>query len=143
MSEPDTVKLDDLEEALWFVGAGELSGASAWVCRATGEVLWHSDAVDDLGPLPPDIDDAARYVAVPDRHTLGLGKPLALAFARTQLPACYEQVRAIFAHRGAYARFKDLLERHHCLDAWHRWEAEQAREALRAWCADSGLTPVD
>lgn len=143
MSEQIPVKLDDLEEALLFVGAGEMSGASAWVCRATGDVFWHSNETDDFRPLPPDIDDAERYVAVPNNHTLGLGKPLALEFARTQLPACYEQVRGIFAHRGAYARFKDLLERHHRLDAWHRWEAEQTREALREWCADNGIPLAD
>ena len=72
-----------------------------------------------------------------------LGKPLALEFARTQLPACYEQVCAIFSRRGAYARFKALLERHQSLDAWHQWEAEQTRQALREWCTNNGLTPAD
>lgn len=140
MSEPDTVKLDDLEEALLFVGAGELSGASAWVCRATGELLCHSDEFDEFGPLPEDIDDTERYVPIPDQHQLDLGKPLALEFARTQLPACYEQVCAMFSHRGAYARFKDLLDRHDSLDTWHQWEAEQTRQALRGWCADNNIT---
>ena len=50
---------------------------------------------------------------------------------------------ALFAHRGAYARFKDLLERHQSLDAWHQWEAEQIRHALRAWYADNRITLAD
>lgn len=143
MSESPVVKLDDLEDALLFVGAGSGFGNAAWVCRETGEVLWHSDETDDFGPLREDIDDVDRYVAVPDKHVLGLGKPLALEFARTQLPACYEQVCGMFAHRGAYARFKDLLERHQSLDAWHQWETEQTQQALRAWCADNGITLTD
>ena len=143
MSEQTPVKLSDLEEALLFVGMGSDFGAAAWVCRATGAVLWHSDDSDDFGPLPEDIDDAERYVAVPDKREFGLGKPLALKFARTHLPACYEQVCDIFSRRGAYARFKDLLERHQSLDAWHQWEAEQTRQALREWCADNGLTLAD
>lgn len=142
MSAPTPVKLDDLEEALLFLGAGEF-GNTAWVCRATGAVLWHSEDTDDFGPLPADIADAERYVAMPDKRELGLGKPLALEFARTQLPASFEDVRAMFAHRGAYARFKDLLERQQQLDAWHRWEEEQTRQALREWCADNGLNLAD
>ena len=143
MSKQTPVKLDALEDALLFVGGGDMYGNAAWMCRETGAVLCHSDEFDDFEPLPEDIDDAERYVAVPDKRDLDLGKPLALEFARTQLPACYEQVCAIFAHRGAYARFKDLLERQQSLDAWHQWEAEQTRQALRAWCADNGITLAD
>ena len=143
MSDHPAVKLTDLEDALMFVDARDEFGNTAWVCRETGAVLWHSDETDDFGPLPEDIDDADRYVAVPGQRDLDLGKPLALEFTRTQLPACYEKVRAMFAHRGAYACFKDLLERNHSLDAWHQWEAEQTRQALRAWCADNGIELAD
>ncbi len=140
MSDQPPVKLGDLEDALLFVGSGEMYGNTAWVRRETGEVLCHSDSFDEFGPLPEDIDDTERYVPIPDQHQLDLGKPLALEFTRTQLPACYEQVCGMFAHRGAYARFKDLLDRHDSLDAWHQWETEQTRQALRAWCADNNIT---
>jgi hypothetical protein len=144
MSDQTPVKLADLEEALLFVDAGGGYDTAAWVCRETGAVLLHSEDAGEWEPvLPADIDDAARYVAVPGKHDLGLGKPLALEFARTQLPACYEQICAIFSRRGAYARFKDLLDRRDSLDAWHDWEAEQTRQALRTWCADNGITLAD
>lgn len=143
MSEQAAVKLSDLEEALMFVGAGSGFDTTAWVCRETGVVHWHSDDSDEFEPLPGDIDDEDRYVPMPDQHELDLGKPLALEFTRTHLPACYEQVCAMFSHHGAYARFKDLLQRQHSLDAWHRWEEQQTRQALREWCADNGLTLAD
>ncbi len=143
MSKQTPVKLDALENALLFVGGGDMYGNAAWVCRESGEVLCHSDEFEEFGPLPEDIDNADRYVAVPDKREFDLGKPLALEFARTHLPARYEQVCGMFARRGAFARFKDLLERHQSLDAWHRWEEEQTRQALRAWCADNGITPAD
>ncbi len=121
MSEQPAVKLDDLEEALLFVSVGDMFDNAAWICRDTGEVICHSDEIDDFGPVPEDIDDASRYLAIPDTHELGLGKPLALEFARTHLSECFEQVREIFSHRGAYARFKDLLDRRNSLDAWYQW----------------------
>ncbi|OJY97064.1 MAG: hypothetical protein BGP25_12215 [Lysobacterales bacterium 63-13] len=138
MSEQTPAKLADLEEALLFLDAG--GDAEAWLCRDTGVVHWHCDDADDFEPLPDDIDDAERYVALPSKHDLDLGKPLALEFARTQLPDCYEQVYAMFSHRSAYARFKDLLDRHDSLDTWHQWETEQSRQALREWCADNNIT---
>ena len=143
MSKQTPVKLDDLEFALMFVDGASDFGNTAWVCRQTGAVLCHSDEFDEFGPLPDDIDDVDRYVVVPDKREFELGKPLALEFARTHLPACYEQVREIFSHRGAYPRFKDLLERQQSLDAWHQWEAEQTKQALRARCADNGVTLAD
>lgn len=143
MSKQIPVELDALEDAMLFVDGGSDFGNAAWVCRETGAVLWHSDDFDEFGPLPADIDNADRYVPVPDKREFDLGKPLALDFTRTHLPASYEQVREIFAHRSAYARFKDLLERHHSLDVWHQWETEQARQALRTWCADNGITLAD
>lgn len=116
MSEQPPVKLADLEDALMFVDAGNGFDTAAWVCLETGAVLWRGGDGDDSGPLSEDIDDAARYVAVPDKREFGLGKPLALEFARAQLPTCHEQVGAMFSHRGACPRFKDLRERHQSLD---------------------------
>ena len=143
MNERPPVKLADLEDALTFVDAGNGFDTAAWVCRETGAVLWHSDETDDFGPLPEDIDNADRYVAVPGKRDLDLGKPLALDFTRRHLPDCFEQVVAMFSHRGAYAHFKDLLDRHDSLDAWHQWETDQTRQALREWCADNDITLVD
>jgi hypothetical protein len=140
MSEQIPARLADLEDALLLVDAGNGVETAAWVYRETGAVLWHSELSDDFGPLPDDIDDTERYVALPGKRDLDLGKPVALEFARTQLPECYEQVCGIFAHRGAYARFKDLLERHRHLDAWHQWEEAQTRQALRTWCAENRIT---
>ena len=137
MSEQPAVKLGDLEDALLFVSSGDMFGHVAYVCRDTGEVLWHGDATGEWEPLPEDIDNEDRYVAVPDKRDLGLGKPLVLEFARTHLPECFAQIQEIFSRRGAYARFKDLLDRHESLDAWYAWEQEQTQQALREWCADN------
>lgn len=142
MNDQPAVKLDDLEEALMFVSSGDGFDSAAWVCRDTGEVLLHSEE-DDFEPIPEDIDDEGRYVAVPDKHDLGLGKPLALEFACRHLPDCFEQVREMFSHHGAYGRFKDLLDRHDSLDAWYKWEQARTYQALRAWCADNGIKVTD
>lgn len=142
MSEQATAKLGDIEDAMEFVSSGQEFGSAAWLCRDTGQVLWHADD-GDWEPLPDDIGNERRYLAIPDKRDLDLGKRLALDFTRTHLPECAEEVYRMFSHRGAYARFKDLLDRRNSLDAWYQWEQEKTREALRGWCADNGVKLAD
>lgn len=86
-----------------------------------------------------DIMDAGKYIEIPHKNDLGLGKPLALNFARRALPDDFEEVAGIFQHRGAYGRFKSLLERRGKLAEWYEFENENQREALRAWCEANGI----
>ena len=46
----------------------------------------------------------------------------------------YARVQDFFRHRGAYARFKDLLAAAGCLDKWYAFEAECTEQALKDWC---------
>lgn len=140
MSTPPFVAFDDLLAGFDWVGAAPFEN-SALVSRATGLVHWvsTSGALDDEDELPDDIDDGAAYVAVPSKQDLQLGKSLALDFAREAMPDAFDQVCAIFSRRGAYARFKDLLDRHGLLDAWHAHEARHVEAALREWAAGHGL----
>src|SRR6266536_5589275 len=50
------------------------------------------------------------------------------------LPDDFDEVRQIFSSRGAYARFKDLLDRRGALDHWYDFEAKAEERALRTWC---------
>ena len=79
---------------------------------------------DDLDELPDDVGDSEKYLQIPDKRELDLGKPLALDFARQFLPKDFDEVRQLFSKRGAYARFKDLLDRRRALDQWYDFEAK-------------------
>lgn len=48
-----------------------------------------------------------------------------------------DEVHDIFRHRGAYARFRDLLTRRNALDRWYAFEKEATEKALRGWCAEN------
>ena len=98
------------------------------------EFYWHSEFSDELGELPDDIEDSEKYVPIPDKRELDLGKPLVLDFARQFLPNDIDEVRRIFTRKGAYARFKDLLDRRGALDHWYDFEAKVEEKALRMWC---------
>lgn len=132
-------KLDELLEALEFVSSAPEMGNEAYLSLETGAVSWHSEDGEGFDPPPSDIDDPGRYLAIPHKKDLGLGKPLVLAFAAETLPADFERIREMFSRRGAYGRFKDLLTHRNLLDRWHQFEADAQRRALRQWCEANGV----
>ena len=129
---------DDILTAFEFVSVGD-SDNSAYLCRETGEMLWHSAFGGEFDELPDDIDDGAKYLALPDPRDLDLGKPLVMRFADEELADRYDEVAAIFSRSGAYRRFRDLLTRERALDKWYAFEAAAKEEALREWCAENGV----
>jgi hypothetical protein len=64
---------------------------------------------------------------------------LALKFVAQALPDDFDEVARIFQRRGAYARFKNLLERRGKLAEWYAFESESQRKALRGWCEAYGI----
>lgn len=133
------VKFDDLLAAYEWVSSSPDDGA-AFVSRVTGNVHWSSTTMELDDSLPEDIEDGSVYVAVPNKHDLNLGKYLALTFAEERLADSYQTVANNFHQRGAYGRFKDLLERKGLLQTWYDFEAKATEVALRKWAAEEGLS---
>jgi hypothetical protein len=130
-----TVNYDDLSAAFDFVSFAPPLEHAAFVSLDTGAIHWisHTSPPDDE-ELPDDLDTSDRYIAVPHKNDLGLGRNLALRFVDEHLPGRSATARAIFQHRGAYARFKDLLTAEGHLEKWYAFEAESTKQALRQWC---------
>ena len=133
------LKFKDILEAFEFGDFGGGGEQRALLSRETGTFHFQSDFGDIEEELPDDIDDENKYVEMPKKRDLDLGKPLVLDFARQFLPDDYDDVRYYFGKKGAYARFKDLLGRRNALAAWYDFEAKAQEKALREWCADEGI----
>jgi hypothetical protein len=137
----------ELLEAYEFVSfGGGLSEHYAFVSRDTGKIYWQFDS--DTGgepeePLPEDIDDNEKYLAVPNKRELDLGTRLVLNFAREVLPQDFDEIRDIFSRRGAYGAFKQLLIRRHARDRWDDYEQQATERALRDWCVAHGIELTD
>ena len=63
---------NELEATVEFVSMGN----EAVLCRKTGKFLWHSDLEEDLDAWPDDAEDETKYLVVPDKKELDLGKTL-------------------------------------------------------------------
>ena len=115
------VSFSDLQLAFEFVSSGEMGENEAYLDRQSGKIYWRSEFGEIDEELPDDIDNE-KYIAIPDRRELDLGKPLVLEFAREFLPDDYDEVRHIFNRRGAYRRYKDLLVRRGALEQWYDFQ---------------------
>ena len=93
------VSLKDILGAFEFVSAGGIGEHQAFLCKQSGKIYWHSELSDDLDELPDDIDDSEKYVQIPNKRELDLGKPLVLNFARQFLPDYFDEVRQIFSQQ--------------------------------------------
>jgi hypothetical protein len=136
-----------ISDAFAFAGMDHSRGEhQAFLCRRTGKVYYHSEFFDleELNDeLPDDIDDDEKYIAIPNKRELGLGKPLALDFAREFLPNDFDEVRYIFSKRGAYPKFRALLARRSAVDRWYDFESKATERALRNWCEINSITVID
>lgn len=133
------VRFDDLLEAFEFVNAGHLLEHQAYLCTETGVIHYHSDLVDLDEPLPEDVEDFERYIPIPHKSDVDLGRSLALGFAKQELADDVDDVYSMFRRKGAYARFKELLVRRNKLEQWYEYEERRKKEVLREWCQANGV----
>jgi len=120
------VKFQELLDAFDLVSAGPPMENEAYLSKETGAVYWHSEYAGDLEERPIDIDDDEKYLSIPHKNDLGLGKALALGFTREFLANDLGTVREMFSRRGAYARFEGppadagTAARARHVQPWHR-----------------------
>jgi len=132
------VNFQDIKNAFDFVSSGQMFENEAYLNKETGEIFWKSGLGDDFEELPEDLDDE-KYVSIPHKNELDLGKRLVLEFACQYLPEDVEEIKEIFRARGAYRKFKALLERTDMVEKWYEYEFQEEEKALRAWCEESEI----
>lgn len=127
----------DLEDAFLFVGSDQPFMNSAIVNKRTGETFYQSElsGIDDF----PENFEGDNFIEIPHKNDLDLGRDLVFDFVSSHLPQRLGEVDQIFRARGAYHRFKSLLESVGLLEKWYSFEDEQIKSALRQWCKDNGL----
>lgn len=128
---------DELESAYYWVSGGIPYENFAYVSRATGKVYWKSE--ESMDELPDDYEDVSLYAGVPNKNDLDLGRVLVFEFVEEYFPQGIHEVSAIFSRRGAYSRFKDLLDDEGLLDRWFEFERDATKKALQEWATENGF----
>jgi hypothetical protein len=134
-----TVSFSELLDAFEFASSGGPYENRAFVSLDTGSLHCISDEIELEEELPEDIDTSDRYLALPHKNDLDLGRRLAISFVKQNLPDEYDRVIGYFHKRGAYGRFKDLLEHRDVLETWYAFEKEATEQALKQWCEENEI----
>ncbi|MDE0284474.1 MAG: hypothetical protein OXN26_08010 [Gammaproteobacteria bacterium] len=129
------VDFGDISEAFETVSFNPQYDKEAYLCRETGRIYYYFSDLDDSGDeLPEDIGDDRKYIQIPRKNELDLGRKLVFRFVEHELPGDVDYVYGIFRKAGAYSKFKALLERRGTLEKWYEYEANATEKALREWC---------
>ena len=131
------VSFSDIEDAFLFVSSEQMCIHNAYLCRETGEIFYESE-MSDLDELPEDIDDD-KYISIPHKNELELGKALVIEFTSQYMPEELDRVHSIFHRKGAYSRYKELLEEKGVLEEWYEFEKKRQDEAIREWCRENDI----
>lgn len=137
-----SINLDELRNAFEFVSSGPSSEHSAYICIDTGIIYWSSNVIDLEEEIPDDVETSDRYIAVPHKNDLKLGQSLALSFIDREIPHEYNFAASLFRKRGAYRRFKELLQTEGLLEKWFAFEANASDLALQDWCKENNIELV-
>jgi hypothetical protein len=133
---------EDIKLAFMFVSSAPIYSNSAYVSLETGQIYYVSD-LGDSDELPEDIYENEQYIEIPHKNELDLGKSLVLDFTSTHMPNDLENVQSIFRKKGAYSKFKNLLERRGLLVEWYSFEEKRENQALREWCQENNIEVKD
>ena len=133
------IKYADLLDAFEFVSFGDPFESSAFICVDAGVIYCTSDTLELDEEVPEDLETSDRYIAIPHKNELNLGRDLALSFVDQALPNDYNTVAGFFRRKGAYSRFKQLLESRGVLNAWYLFETHAVEVALRQWCDENNV----
>ncbi len=131
------VDLSDIELAMEFVSSDYSFDNEAYVNSETGEIYYSGDTVDE--ELPDDIYENDKYLLIPTKRDLDLGKRVVLDFAADEMPDEFNNVYSMFRSRGAYSRFKSLLHNLECTEKWYAYENKAIRDAVIEWCKENSI----
>lgn len=132
------IKFGDIEAAYLFVNMSSESGNLAILCKKTGEIYYASDFAGE-NEIPEDLYENDTCIEIPGKNELDLGKNLVFEFVEENIPEMYERVHRIFNKRGAYARYKDLLDEKGMLQQRYDFENDRQTQALKQWCIENEI----
>src|SRR5487761_1587288 len=90
-----SVNAEELRTTFEFVSFGTPLEHSAYICVDTEKIYCHSLSAgleEEEEDLPEYLETSDRYIAVPHKNDLGLGRRLALAFVSQELSDEFDTV---------------------------------------------------
>ena len=108
------VDFKDIVFGFDYVSAGQMGENQAYLNKKTGKIICHTEVWDNFEELPDDLDDE-KYIELPHKSELGLGKALAIDFAYEKLPDKAETIESFLEKEVHIQSLKACLRIMICL----------------------------
>lgn len=131
------INFSDIEDAFFYVSSDQPFMNHAVLNKKTGKTFYSSELSGE-DDFPEDID-SDDYIEIPHKNDLDLGRNLVFEFVSRYIPENLDEVYAYFQRKGAYSRYKYLLEKLNLLDTWYAFEDQKTKSVLLEWCRKNGL----
>jgi hypothetical protein len=129
------LSFDKIFDAFEETCFGDPFTVSVYINKENGDsflVLDDDDGYNEENP--DDLFENDIYFSLPDPSELTSGRDLAFKFASAEVREYSDKIYEIFQNRGAFSRFKSLLEDIGKIDDWYKFEQETQKAELREWC---------
>ena len=132
------VKFNDIDTAVDVVSSSQ-GGNQVFLSRDTGKLYYIYDFDDSMSDELPEDFEEGDYLSIPSKDELDLKQNLVREFASGCSDEIQREIHDCFRKRGAYRRFKDLLDRYDLRESWYSFENQAEKDAICAWCADNKI----
>ena len=124
-----------------FVSSTSYGENSALLDKQTGKIYFRSElgGIDEQEELSEEEYNSPIHIEISHKNDLGLGRDLVFEFVEQFIPEDEHKVDQIFRKRGAYSRYKDLLESRGKLQKWYDFENQREQLALLQWCKENKI----
>ncbi len=131
-------KWNDIENAFLFVSMAPMYQNHAFLNIDNGQIYYSSET-SDSDKIPKNMNAPGKYIEIPHKNDLDLGKDLVYQYIKKYLPEHYDTVWKIFGKKGAYSRYKQFLENLGKLEEWFKFENGVIDKTLRDWCKENEI----
>lgn len=134
-------KFGEIYDGLMFVSSADYGEVSALLNKKTCKIYIQSEfsGIDEQQDLSEDEVNSTDYIEIPHKNDLDLGRNLVFDFVEQFMPDEEDKVDHIFSKRGAYSRYKDLLDAKGMLQQWYDFENHREQLALLEWCKENDV----
>lgn len=96
------IAYSNVEMAFIFVSMSPSGEHYAYLNKETGGTCCISE-IGDSDQLPDDLEERGKFINIPHKNDLGLGRKLVFDFVSANFPEQFEKVHGIFSRKGACA----------------------------------------
>ncbi len=147
------VKIDDIIDAVEFdsdMTESYLNTKTEQVCTYTYEELqaaeenedlsdsaeWYVEAVSRAKQYLENQDD---YLPLPEKYDFNEYRIIEKFISNVAVPKQSEILSQAIHGKGAFRRFKEMLEKLELVDQWYKFREQKLREFVELWCKENKI----